>query len=86
MVTSHLPDGSGYITLAKTNPEVKKTCGMSLFYIPIKETKGITTTILKEWGRKGISSGGFTMDNVELAEENLIGDEKQKILYFNGRF
>lgn len=75
-ITHQLSDGGGYVTVVKTDP-TKGTKGMSLFYIPIKETKGISTTVLKDWGRKGISSGGFVMDGVEILEDNLIGEENK---------
>lgn len=73
-ITNQLPAGGGYVTVVKTNPE-KGAKGMSLFYVPVNETKGISTTLLEDWGRKGISSGGFVMDSVEIPEENLIGEE-----------
>ncbi len=73
-IVNHLPEGGGYVMIAKTEPE-KGAKGMSLFYLPIKNTRGISTTILKDWGRRGISSGGFAMDGVELSRENLIGEE-----------
>lgn len=73
-ITDYLPDGGGYVTVVKTDPS-KGTKGMSLFYIPIKNAKGISTTILSDWGRNGISSGGFVLDGVEVSRENLIGEE-----------
>ena len=73
-VMNQLPEGGGYLTLVRTSPE-KGVRGMSLFYIPLKGTDGITTTILEDWGRKGISSGGFVLDGVELSRDNLIGEE-----------
>ncbi len=72
-IVNFLPEGGGYVMLAKTDPE-KGAKGMSLFYLPIKNTPGISTTILRDWGRKGISSGGFSMEEVELPPENLIGE------------
>lgn len=69
-----LPAGGGYVTVVKTERS-SGVKGISLLYIPVKDTKGITPTILKDWGRKGISTGGFAMDNVEIPEENLIGEE-----------
>ncbi len=75
-ITNYLPDGGGYVMLAKTEP-AKGTHGISLFYIPIKDLKGISTTLLKDWGRRGISSGGFAMDNVEIPADYLIGEENK---------
>ncbi len=73
-ITNQLSGGGGYVTLVKTEP-AKGTRGMSLFYIPIKNTKSISTTVLSDWGRKGISTGGFVLDGVEVSRENLIGEE-----------
>ncbi len=73
-IINQLPKGGGYVTLAKTNPE-KGAKGISLFFVPIKGTKGITHTLLEDWGRKGISTGGFAMEDVEIPENYLIGEE-----------
>lgn len=75
-ITNQLSDGGGYVTLVKTD-QAKGTRGMSLFYMPIKDTRGVSTTILHDWGRKGISSGGFAMEEVELSKDNLIGEENR---------
>jgi acyl-CoA dehydrogenase len=50
---------------------------MSLLYIPIKNAKGITTTILEDWGRRGISTGGFAAKDVEVPEAYLLGEENR---------
>ncbi len=75
-ITNYLPDGGGYVMLAKTEP-ARGTRGISLFYIPIKKLKGVATTVLKDWGRKGISTGGFAMENVELPADYLVGEENK---------
>ncbi|MDI6916658.1 MAG: acyl-CoA dehydrogenase family protein [Thermoplasmatales archaeon] len=75
-VMNQLPEGGGYLTLVKTDTS-KATRGMSLFYIPIKNTKGISPTILEDWGRKGISSGGFALENVEIPKDCLLGEENR---------
>lgn len=71
-----LPKGGGYVTLAKTDP-TKGAKGISLFFVPVKGTTGITTTLLEDWGRRGISTGGFAMENVEISENFLIGEENK---------
>jgi len=73
-IVNLLPMGGGYVTVVKTERS-SGVKGISLLFIPVKNTKGITPTILKDWGRKGISTGGFAMENVEIPEENLIGEE-----------
>lgn len=69
-----LPHGGGYVTVVKTDRS-SGVKGISLIFVPVKNTKGITPTILSDWGRKGISTGGFAMENVEIPGENLIGEE-----------
>lgn len=75
-VVHQLPEGGGYVTLVKTDP-AQGTRGMSLFYIPIKGTEGISCTLLDDWGRRGISSGGFALEEVEIPEGYLIGEENR---------
>ena len=75
-VINQLPDGGGYLTLVRT--EISRGArGMSLFYVPLKGTPGITTSLIEDWGRTGISSGGFFMDSVELPENYLVGEENR---------
>jgi acyl-CoA dehydrogenase len=75
-IVDQLPRGGGYVTLAKTDP-AKGSRGMSLFYIPVKDTKGVTTTTFEDWGRRGISAGGFTMEDVRIPADHLIGEENR---------
>ena len=75
-VVNQLPDGGGHLTLARTNTG-SGTKGMSLFYIPLKNKNGITTSLLEDWGRTGISSGGFFMENVEIPESYRVGEENR---------
>lgn len=73
-VMSQLPKGGGYVTLAKTNPK-KGAKGMSLFFLPLSKLEGITTTSFDDWGRRGISAGGFMFSDVKIPDEYLIGNE-----------
>ena len=75
-VLNQLPEGGGYVTLVKTDP-ARGTRGMSLFYIPVKNTMGITLTILEDWGRKGISTGGFALEDIEVPQDYLLGEENK---------
>jgi acyl-CoA dehydrogenase len=50
---------------------------MSLFYIPLKGTKGITSTTFEDWGRRGISTGGFTLEDVQIPGDFLIGEQNR---------
>ena len=75
-VAGQLPEGGGYVTLARTDPQ-KGARGMSLFYVPFKDVPGITITSFEDWGRRGISAGGFTLDEVRIPGEYLIGEENR---------
>lgn len=75
-IVNQLPDGGGYVTLIKTEPE-KGTRGMSMFYLPLNAKGRISPTLLEDWGRKGISTGGFALEDVEIPKEYLIGEENR---------
>ncbi len=72
--------GGGYVTIVKTSPELKHK-GLSLCYIPVKDIPGITTSIFKQMGREGISTGTIIMDNVEVPEHYLIGEWNNGFYY-----
>ncbi len=65
----------GHVTLAKMTDA--GTRGLSLFYLPLKDTPGITPTYIEELGREGISFGGFNIENVEIPKRYLIGEENK---------
>jgi len=73
-------DGSGYLTLAKTDPE-SGTRGMSFFFVPFKDTDGLSPSYLEEMGRRGMSAGGFLMKNVRVPAENRLGEENKGFYY-----
>jgi acyl-CoA dehydrogenase len=73
-VMSQMPKGGGYVTLAKTSPK-KGAKGMSLFFLPLSKAEGVTTTSFDDWGRRGISAGGFMLSDVKIPHEFLIGTE-----------
>ncbi len=68
--------GGGHVTLAKMAPELG-TRGMCMFYLPLKDTPGITPTYVEDIGREGISCGGFDIKNVEIPKHYLIGEENK---------
>jgi len=72
--------GGVHLTLAKTDPSAGHK-GFSFFAVPLKNNKNIETTLFEDMGRMGISTGGFTMNNVELPGYHLIG-EKNKGFYY----
>jgi acyl-CoA dehydrogenase len=72
--------GGIHLTLARTDPS-KGHKGFSFFAVPLKDTKGIETTLLEDMGRMGISTGGFVMNNVSLPENHLIGAPNKGFYY-----
>jgi acyl-CoA dehydrogenase len=78
--SEQMPDGSGYLVLAKTDP-TKGTRGMSFFYVPFKNTKGLSLSYLEEMGRRGMSAGGFLMKDVHIPAEYLLGEENKGFYY-----
>ncbi len=72
--------GGGYVTVVKTNPELEHR-GLSLCYLPVKDTPGITTSIFKQMGREGISTGTININNVEIPEHYLIGELNKGFYY-----
>jgi len=78
-VMNQLPDGGGYLTLVKTD-KTKGIKGISMLYIPLRDARGVSPTVLEDWGRRGISTGGFAMDRVSVPAENLVGEEGRGFL------
>ena len=74
--SEQMPDGGGYLVLARTDLS-KGTRGMSFFYVPLKNTPGLSVTYLEEMGRRGMSAGGFLMKNVKVPAENRLGEENK---------
>ena len=72
--------GGVHLTLARTDPSAGHK-GFSMFAVPIKDIDGISTTILEDMGREGISTGGFKMEDVHLPEEYLIGELNRGFYY-----
>ena len=72
--------GGIHCTLAKTDSHLGHK-GFSFFALPLKDNKNIETTLLEDMGRMGISTGGFTMSDVEIPHEYLIGEENKGFYY-----
>ena len=66
--------GSAYMTLVRTDPAAGHR-GFTFFAVNLKDNPCVSTTLIHNWGRTGISTGGFTMDNMPLADHYRIGDE-----------
>ena len=72
--------GGIHLTLARTDPEAGHR-GFSFFAVPLKDTPGISTTLFEDMGRMGISTGGFTMEDVRLPAYHLVGEENRGFYY-----
>jgi acyl-CoA dehydrogenase len=72
--------GGGYVAIVKTSPELKHK-GLSLCYLPVKDVQGITTSIFKQMGREGISTGTININSVEIPEHYLIGEWNRGFYY-----
>jgi len=79
-ITESSKMGGIHLTLVRTNPSERHKA-FSFFAVPIKDEKNIETTLFEDMGRMGISTGGFTMKNLELPSYYLIG-EKDKGFYY----
>jgi acyl-CoA dehydrogenase len=75
-----MSQGSGYLTLAKTNPSTG-TRGISFFFVPFNDIEGLTTSQIEEMGRRGMSAGGFLMKDVHVPAENRLGEENRGFYY-----
>jgi len=58
---------------AKTEPE-KGPHGMSAFWFYPKEQKGFTCEKIKKWGMRTSPTGLITFEDMELPEENMVGE------------
>ena len=72
--------GGIHLTLLRTNPKTSHK-GFSFFAIPLKENPQVKTTLLDDMGRMGISTVGFSMQDLEIPTKNLIGDINKGFYY-----
>lgn len=72
--------GGIHLTLARTDP-TKAHKGFSFFGVPLKDNPNVETTLFEDMGRMGISTGGFTMKDVNLPEKYLIGEHNKGFYY-----
>ncbi len=79
-ITESLKWGGVHLTLARTDAS-KDHKGFSFFAVPLKEKCEIETTLLEDMGRMGISTGGFTMNDLPLSNDYLIGKENNGFYY-----
>ncbi|MEJ5198842.1 MAG: acyl-CoA dehydrogenase family protein [Anaerolineae bacterium] len=72
--------GGIHMTLVRTDPKAGHR-GFTFFAVPLKDNPHVTTTLIENWGRTGISTGGFTMENMPLADRYRIGEEGRGFYY-----
>lgn len=72
------------VVAAKTSPKEKHK-GMSIFVVD-RKTKGISATKLNKLGWKASDTGEISFDNVEVPEENLMGEEGKGFGYIMQHF
>ncbi|MGD8626983.1 MAG: acyl-CoA dehydrogenase family protein [Anaerolineae bacterium] len=67
--------GGIHLLLARTDPDPEaEHRAFSFFALPLKDTPGITPTYFEDMGRMGISTGGFSLEDVRLPAGNLVGE------------
>ena len=74
-VTEATKRGGGHLTLFRTAPELG-TKGMTFAYIPAN-SPGVSTTLFKDMGRMGLSTGGFTFKDVKIPAKYVLGQENR---------
>lgn len=72
--------GGVHLTLARTDFSADHK-GFSFFAVPLKDNPNIEISLLEDMGRMGISTGGFTMKEVELPSYYLIGEQNRGFYY-----
>ncbi len=72
--------GGAYMTLVRTDPAAGHK-GFSFFAVDIKDNPHVSTTLVHNWGRTGISTGGFAMEDMPLADHYRIGEEGKGFYY-----
>ena len=55
--------GGIHMTLVRTDSSAGHK-GFTFFAVPLKDNPHVTPTYFENWGRTGISTGGFTMENI----------------------
>jgi acyl-CoA dehydrogenase len=79
-IKEELAMGGIHMTLVRTDPTARHR-GFTFFAVPLKDNPHVTTTLVEDWGRQGISTGGFNMENLPLPDKNRIGDVDRGFYY-----
>jgi acyl-CoA dehydrogenase len=73
-VTECQQRGGGHCSLFVADP-TRGRGAMTLLAVMPNKTKGITSTVYKDMGRMGLSTGSFRYKDVEVPEKYLLGEE-----------
>jgi acyl-CoA dehydrogenase len=79
-IREELAMGGIHMTLVRTDPASGHR-GFTFFAVPLKDNPHVTTTLVEDWGRQGISTGGFNMENLPLPDKNRIGEVGRGFYY-----
>jgi acyl-CoA dehydrogenase len=75
LVRESLEKGGVHMLLARTNPDPDAGHrAFTFFALPIKDVPGISPTYFDNMGRKGISTGGFALEDVRLPDAYRVGE------------
>lgn len=74
-VTESQSRGGGHCTLFVTDPAKGIRDGMTLMAVMPNEVKGMTSSVYKDMGRMGLSTGGFRYKDVEVSDKYILGQE-----------
>jgi acyl-CoA dehydrogenase len=75
LVRESLEKGGIHMLLARTNPDPDAGHkAFTFFALPIKDVPGISPTYFDNMGRKGISTGGFALEDVRLPDAYRVGE------------
>jgi acyl-CoA dehydrogenase len=72
--------GGAYMTLVRSDSKAGHK-GFTFFAVNIKDNPQVSTTLIHNWGRTGISTGGFTMEDMPLSDHYRIGEEGKGFYY-----
>jgi acyl-CoA dehydrogenase len=72
-VRESLAMGGVHLTLFRTG-DAPDHRAFTFLAVPLKDTAGISPTIIEDMGRMGISTGGFAMEGVQLPADHQVGD------------
>jgi acyl-CoA dehydrogenase len=72
--------GGGFLVFTKTRPELAHR-GMTIIYTSVKDAPGIKTSIIRNMGREGISTGIITFEAAEVPTRYRVGEENSGFYY-----